>query len=356
MKIAEFVSSEYPYPTPPGVVFAPINVVGQLADRFHKAKHHITWFAPIGTKTPVKTEAFGLRSVRLDRRWQKMSNEKLAHVAIFYDSVFLSRLAQVSKEFDVVHLHSLRIGLPFARQIDRPVVITLHNPTGTPTSDAYINAHKDLPNVHYVAISEHQRKQLPEPSKAVTIYHGLDVDKLPWGKRAGKRWLFAGRIVKDKGPHIAIKLAKKLGEPLDLAGPVYLEDKDSAAFFNEEIKPHLDGKQIRYVGSKSAKDLQKLYARSKGFLFPLQWEEPFGLTVIESLAAGTPVVAFPKGSMPELIDDGETGFLPYSEDGMLKAMKKIGEIDRETCRRVATERFSLERSANDYLDLFKRIK
>lgn len=357
MKIAEFVSSEYPYPLPPGVVYAPINIVGSLADRFCQAGHKVTWLAPIGTKTPARVESFGIRPVRLQRRWSKIADQEQAFVAIpgFYDSVFLSHLARIANQFDIVHLHNPRIGLPFARQIDCPVVMTLHSPTGTPTSNAYIKAHEDLDNVHYVAISEYQRQRLPEPTRAVTIYHGLDVEQIPWSNRVGRRWLFAGRMVKNKGPHIAIKLAKKLGEPLDLAGPIHLSSQEDTSFFKTEIKPHLDGKQIRYLGSKSSRDLQKLYLKAKGFLFPLQWDEPFGLCVVEAMAAGTPVVAFPRGSLPELVDDGKTGFLVKSEISMLKAMQKIDQLNRQSCREVVAERFSLKQAADNYLKLFEQL-
>ncbi len=354
MKIAEFVSAELPYPLPDGEVFAPIDVVWQLAESFTKSGHDVTWYAPKGTKTKATVKDFNIEPVRLQKFWQEKNNASRAIQSIFFDSVLLSHLARESDNYDIIHLHSTRISLPFCRLIKKPVVITLHNPFDSEFSIEQTLLHKDLPNVSYVSISNNQRQNNPSINYVKTIYHGLELDQHPWTEKGGDRWLFVGRVVPNKGAHTAIEIIKKAGGKLDIIGPTY-DDEKNEQYFETQIKPHLD-ENIRYLGPVSKEDLYSYYfPAARGFLFPLEWEEPFGLTVIESLAAGTPVVCFPRGSMPELMEDKKTGFMPSNVAEAVGAVKNIDQISRSYCRYVAEQRFPINRVAEDYLETFSRL-
>lgn len=355
MKIAEFVSAELPYPLPKGEVFAPIDVVWQLAESFVKSGHDVTWYAPKGTSTSAKIKDFGIEPVRLKKFWQEKNDAGRAIQSIFYDTVMLSRLTQESDQYDVIHLHSTRVSLPFCRLMTRPVVITLHNPFDSEFAVEQTLLHSDLKNVHYVSISDNQRQNNPSINYAKTIYHGLNLDQHPWTEKGGDRWLFVGRIVPNKGAHTAIEIIKKAGAKLDIIGPTYDDDKNQN-YFETQIKPHVDNNNIRYLGPMSKEELYSYYfPAARGFIFPLEWDEPFGLTVIESLAAGTPVVTFPKGSMSELIENGKTGYLSRSVEEAVIAVKNIDQISRSYCRYVVEQRFSINRVVEDYLETFSRL-
>jgi len=355
MRIVEFVSSELPYPLPKGEVFAPIDVVAQLTEGFKSAGHEVIWYAPKGTQTKVELRDCDIEPVRSQKFYQEKNDASRAIQSIFFDTVILTNLIKASEEFDVIHLHSTRLALPFCRLVNKPVIITLHNPFDSDFAIEQTRLHKDLKNVHYVSISNNQRHNNPGIQYVKTIYHGLNLDQHPWTEESGDRWLFVARIVPNKGADIAIEIAKKASVKLDIIGPTYDDDKNRQ-YFETKIKPHVDGVNIRFLGALPQKDLfTHHYPSAKGLLFPLQWDEPFGLTVIESLAAGSPVVCFPKGSMPELIEDGKTGFLPKTVDEAVSAVKNIGQISRSYCRYVAEQRFSMDRVVTDYLNVFEQL-
>ena len=355
MRIAEFVSSELPFPLPAGEVFAPIDVVNDLVDGFVKKGHDVTWYAPAGTKTSGQLRDCGIEPVRLQSHYTEKNDAGRAIQSIFFDEVFLANVVNDADQFDVIHLHSTRIALPFCRLLKKPVIITLHNPFDSDFAIKQTELHKDLTNVHYVSISDNQRKPNPGIDYVKTIYHGMNLDEHPWTEKGEDRWLFVGRVVPNKGAHTAIEIAKKAGVKLDIAGPTY-DDPKNREYFNTQIKPHVDGDQIRFLGPLPKEHLfSYYYPASTGLLFPLQWEEPFGLTVIESLAAGSPVVAFPRGSMPELIEPGKTGFLPRNIEEAVTAVKNVNSISRATCRYVAEQRFSSDRVTDDYLEVFAKL-
>lgn len=356
MKIAEFVTSEYAYPITDGTVFAPLDVVANLTEGWVKAGHDVAWYAPEGTKTNAQLVSLSNTPVQQSPTWQAKNQAGQLIYSIFMDSVFLSHLAKDSSRYDVIHLNSLRLALPFARLIDKPVVITLHDPLSTDSAKDYLRQHSDLKNVHFISISDNQREPMPDLPYASTIHHGLTLQDHPWSESAGQKWIYTGRIVPEKGVAIAAKLIKEAGEQLDIYGPVYQSDKKSSEYFENEIKPLVDGEQIRYMGAVARDHLVKdIYPQAKGFIFPLQWEEPFGLTVIEAMAAGVPVVTFPRGSMKEIIEHGKTGYLVQDEAQMLEAIKSIGSINRKDCREHAERSFSSDRVVADYLRVFEQL-
>jgi len=342
MKIAQFVTASYSYPLPTGVVFAPLETTNLLINGLLARGHDVTWYIPKGAKTRAKVRDFGITPSQLDKRWKRITATQKTSIHLFSEALFLSRLAAEAKEYDIIHIHSFLLALAFARLIkDRPVVFTLHNPLTDVHVEANALAHKD-----------NQRKPLPDLNYLATIYHGIEVEKIAWSAKPGRRWLWVGRIVPEKGPDIAIRLAHRLNLELDIIGPIP-KDPIKSTFFVKKIKPYIDGKQIRYLGARSYQNVLKAFAAAKGFLFPLRWEEPFGLTYIESLACGTPVVTFNKGAASEIIESGRTGFVVETEREMEKAVLRIEEIDRSKCRRVAEERFNAQRVVEEHLQAYK---
>ncbi|HSX42189.1 MAG TPA: glycosyltransferase family 4 protein [Candidatus Saccharimonadales bacterium] len=354
MKIAKFITAKYAFPYPDGHVFAPYDVADSLTRGLLDQGHDVTWFAPKGTKTPATLIDCGFTAMFDRPDWQQMPPTMKHEMAIWGDGVFLSHLATIADQFDVIHLDTFLLALPFARLVkDKPIVLTLHNPLDVPNIPMNVDAHLDLQNLHFVSISQAQRQPLPQAPWAATIYHGLATKNYPWQEKSDDRWLFVSRIIPQKGAHIAAKLAQELNEPLDIIGPI---DQRDQAYFDEQIKPFVDGKQVRYLGAKAHNELPVYYAKAKGFLFPIQKTEAFGLVVIEALAAGTPVVAFNLGSMSELITSGKDGFVVETEAEMAEAMKKIATISRAACRQTVIDRFSEERVVNDYIKLFESIR
>ncbi len=356
MKIAEFVTADLPHPYPKDQVFAPLDTATLLIDRLVEHDFDVTFYAAEGTKSKAKVRSFGIEPVRSLDGWDTFAQTKKDHLSVLYGAAFLSHIVDECEQYDVIHLHTFFLALAFARLMPhKPIVVTLHNPLTGIHVQSNLDLHRDLKNLHYISISNNQRLGRPDLSYAATIYHGLNVDDLPWSDTSSERWIFVGRVVPDKGAHIAVRLAKQAGIALDVIGPNYLDDPTNAKYFHEEIEPHIDGQTIRYLGAKSHEELTEIYAQAKGHLFPLQWEEPFGLTVIEALAAGTPTVAFKRGSLPEIIEHGKNGFIVETESEMLESIKKIDTIDRSVCRASAQKRFSAERVLADHIKVFSDV-
>lgn len=355
MRVAMFVTADLPYPYPKEQVFAPLDTTALLADGLMKRGIDVTWYAAEGTKSQARVSTYGIKPVRYIEGWETLSKSKQSNLSILHNTAFLSRLTKECEQYDLIHIH-LELGLAFARLMpSKPIVVTLHNPLTTVHVQANFDLNKDLKNLNYISISDNQRLGRQDLNYRATIYHGLKTSELNWSDQPSDRWLFVGRVIPDKGAHIAIQIAKKANIKLDIIGPNNLHDEVNAKYFKEQIEPHLDGENIRYLGAKSREELNELYPKARGFLFPLQWGEPFGLTVIEAMAAGTPTVTFKRGSMPELIENGKTGFVVDTEEEMIEAIRNIGQISRAHCREEAVKRFSSERVIDEYLEVYRHL-
>jgi glycosyltransferase involved in cell wall biosynthesis len=248
-------------------------------------------------------------------------------------------------EFDVFANHFDFVPLTYSRLIDTPVVTTIHGFSSERIVPAY-RAYDDIG--HYVAISDADRH--PDLHYAATIYHGIDMSRFTFRERPGTHLLFFGRIHPHKGTHVAIEVAERTGIPLVLAGIV--QDRE---YFEQAVRPRLDGRRVDYVGSVGPEARDELLGSALALLHLISFAEPFGLSVVESLATGTPVIARPLGSMPEIIADGRTGYLVKDVHEAVAAVAALDQIDRSVCRAEAMRRFDQERMIDEYLNLFQRV-
>jgi glycosyltransferase involved in cell wall biosynthesis len=255
---------------------------------------------------------------------------------------------QASKgEFDILHNHFDFLPLTYSQLVSTPVVTTVHGFSSeriVPVYHAYNSA------THLVAISASDRRT--DLHYAATIHHGIPLDEFTFRARAGEYLLFFGRIHPDKGASEAIDVARRTGYKLILAGIV-----QDAEYFRTAVEPFLDGEQIHYVGSVGPTERDALLGGATALLHLIQFDEPFGLSVVEAMATGTPVIAFRRGSMPELIDDGVSGFLvaPGNIDHAVEAVGRLGQLDRKAARVHVERYFSAERMVDKYLTLYQRI-
>jgi glycosyltransferase involved in cell wall biosynthesis len=244
--------------------------------------------------------------------------------------------------FDVIHDHSGYVALAMADRVSTPLVHTVHGPFDHDTKPYYaVNG----PNGAVVCISEAQSRMAPDPAIVdAVVYNPIDVDNWPVGYEKHDYLLWLGRFHEAKGPHRAIQVAKATGRPLVLAGPV---QRGQERFFANEIQPHIDGEKIRYIGEVGGARKQRLFMEALVFLMPIRWPEPFGMVMVEAMAAGTPVLAFPEGAAPEVVEHGISGYLVRDEDEMAAMVDDAARLDPLQVRRSA-ERFAPDRIAVGY--------
>lgn len=359
MRIAMFCSGRFTTPPPLKTIYAPLWITSVLADEMAKRGHKVTLFAAKGTKSKAEVETLGLLPLEDRKDIKKCVDVRKDRIINFYEQIFISEIYRRAEkgEFELIHIHPVEQAIGFAANSKVPTLFTLHDPVSCWRKFAYSAYKKSASNIYFVSISDSQRASLKGLNHIATIYNGIDITKYPFGKKAGKYLFLASRIVPQKGFDIAIKAAKKAGLPLVIAGEI-LDQK----YWQKKIKPSL-GKKISYAGIIPPSILPRFYKNAKAFIFPLQWEEPFGLVMIEAMACGTPVIAFDRGSVREVIENGKTGFIipPLNKKGepniggMVEAVKKIDTIDRIACRRRVEENFSLKRMSDEYEKIYAKI-
>ena len=302
----------------------------------------VTLFASGDSKTPARLHAVVPRATQDDpdstsylEREMEVRNAAEAYAR--------------ADTFDVLHSHWPTPAAYFSTSTGRPSVITY----------AYIEKslheyYRDrFPNLHPVCITEAQNRMLG--GGLPVVRYGIDVAAVPFSAARGEYLVTVGRLVPHKGADRAIAIAGRAGLPLVIVGDVtpYLEE--SEPFYEERVRPRVDGRRVVHHRRLPNDRVLALLAGARAFLFPISWEEPFGLVVAESLAAGTPVVATPRGALPELVEPGITGFLGETDDDLAGFVARIGELDRAECRRRAAERFGYERMASEYEALYRKI-
>jgi glycosyltransferase involved in cell wall biosynthesis len=315
-------------------------IVAYLTDALVAMGHQVTLFASGDSATRASLEPAWPQALRLEPTIRD-------HIAPLI--AMLETVARRAGEFDVVHLHCDYIGYPVLRRTGVPFLATLHGRLDLPELKPLYSVFSDVP---VVSISDAQRGPLPEARYIATVPHGLPEGLLLAGSGAGGYLAFLGRISPEKAPDRAIRIAARAGMKLKIAAKV---DRVDQEYFKQEIEPLLTQPHVEFIGEIAEHQKAEFLGNASGLLFPIAWREPFGLAMIEAMACGTPVVAMRNGSVPEVVDEGVTGFITSSEAEAATAAVRLPELDRVRIRKVFEKRFTAQRMAKDYVSLYQRL-
>jgi len=317
-------------------------VVSYLTEELVRRGHNVTLFASGDSITRARLVAGWERSLRLHA---PTVDPVAIHLAM------LARVYERAKDFDVIHCHTDYLTLPFTRGVGVPTVLTLHGRLDLPEVHSL---YRSFPSVAYVSISTAQREPLEGIRWAATVHHGMPRDLYPLAERRERTYLlFLGRISTEKAPDAAIRVAIRAGVPIKIAAKV---DRPDRRYFEEVVRPLLDHPLVEFLGEVDDQRKSVLLGDALALVFPVDWPEPFGMVVIEALACGTPVIARRRGSVPELLADGTTGFVCETEDEMVAAVGRVGGLDRAACRAEFERRFSVEVMADAYQRVYERAR
>ena len=325
---------------PPTLYGGTERVVSYLTEALVQQGHDVTLFASGDSVTSAKLVPCSPRSLRLDEE----CIDQLAHHILMLEKVF-----QAADDFDVVHFHIDYMHFPLSRRYNVPQVTTLHGRLDLPDLQPLYREYTDMP---LVSISDAQRDPLKFANWEGTVYHGLPQDLYTFREQPGEYLAFVGRISPEKRVDRAIEIAIKAGMPLKIAAKVDDADRD---YYEQNIKHLLDHPLIEFIGEIGEAEKNEFNGNAFAFLFPIDWPEPFGLSMVEATACGTPVIAFPCGSVPEIIEEGVNGFMVNSIDEAVAALDKVPALDRRRVREVFDERFSAPRMARDYVEIYKKL-
>ncbi|MGH7055240.1 MAG: glycosyltransferase family 4 protein [Stellaceae bacterium] len=325
---------------PPKLYGGTERIVAYLTDALVAMGHDVTLFASGGSVTTARLVPACPRALRLDPVLRD-------HVAPLI--AMLETVAERAAAFDIVHLHCDYLGYPVLRRAGVPFLATLHGRLDLPELKLVYQVFSDVP---VVSISDSQRQPLPEANYLATIHHGLPAGLLRPGSGQGGYLAFLGRISPEKAPDRAIRIATAAGVPLKIAAKI---DPVDRAYFAREVEPLLAHPQVEYIGEIAEHEKSDFLGNAVALLFPIAWREPFGLAMIEAMACGTPVIAMRNGSVPEVVEEGVTGFVVEDEAAAVAAAQRARRLDRARIRRVFESRFTADRMARDYLRLYRRL-
>lgn len=316
-------------------------IVSYLTEELVRLGHDVTLFASGDSATTARLMAMCDRALRA------------APDVLCRDAPFFMMLGQAfdtcADQFDIIHSHLDLMGLPLSRRCHTPVLTTLHGRLDPPELVPVFREFAELP---LVAISQAQRRPLPWANWLSTIHHGVPSDLYSFHPEPGKYLAFLGRISPEKGLDLAIEIAKRAGMPIRIAAKV---DPVEQEYFTARIKPLLDHPLVEYLGEITEKEKNDFLGHALALVCPYDWPEPFGLVFIEALACGTPVLAYRRGSVPEIIAHERTGFICETLEEMVDAVASIPTMDRRRCREAFEERFTVERMTQAYLSLYERL-
>lgn len=325
---------------PPKLYGGTERVVSWLTEELVRLGHEVTLFASGDSLTTARLVAGCPQSLRLSPG----CNDPLPHHFLLLQEVLRER-----ENFDLIHFHVDYLHFPLSRGEQLQHVSTLHGRLDIPDLVPLYQEFSDMP---LVSISDAQRRPLSWANWLSTVHHGLPEDSLHPCSEDGKYLAFLGRTSPEKGLEQAIHIAKRVGMPLKIAAKI---DKADVEYFQARIKPLLDHPLIEFIGEIGFSEKCDFLGNAAALLFPINWPEPFGIVMIEALACGIPVIAYPFGSVPEIIEDGVTGFLVNDVDSAARAVRRLDRIDRAVCRQRFEERFTVQRMTQEYLAVYERV-
>jgi len=326
---------------PPKLYGGTERVVSYITEELVRRGHQVTLFASGDSQTGAQLAPGCPESLRLAGKAELGAFLQLPMLSDVYENA--------ASRFDLIHSHIDYWSFPFARLSNVPTVATMHGRLDVPELHPVYARYRGVP---LVSISDAQRAPLPLMNWVDTIYHGLPRDLLRFSPGPGKYLAFLGRISPEKRPDIAIEVARRVGIPFKIAAKVDVVDRD---YFETVIKPLLSPPDIEYIGEIGESEKSEFLGNALAFMFTIDWPEPFGLAMIEALACGTPVIARPCGSVPEVIRPGVTGFIVKSVDEMAAAIGKIGKLSREGCRQEFENRFTAEIMVDRYEQVYRQL-
>ncbi|HUK61227.1 MAG TPA: glycosyltransferase family 4 protein [Stellaceae bacterium] len=325
---------------PPKLYGGTERIVSYLTEELVALGHEVTLYASGDSETRAELRAGCARALRFD---------EACRAPLAYEIMMLERLAQDAAAFDIVHFHVDCLHLPLFRRLNTPFLTTLHGRLDIPELAPLYAEFSEAP---LVSISRTQRRPLDWASWAATVPHGIPADLLAEGIGAGGYLAFLGRICPEKRPDLAIRIALESGRKLRIAAKV---DKVDREYFERDIRPLLGAPGIEYIGEIDDRRKSDFLGQAAALLFPIDWPEPFGLVMIEAFACGTPVIGFERGSVPEIVEDGVTGFVVDGPADAVAAVRSVRALDRARIRREFDRRFTSRRMAEDYLALYRSL-
>lgn len=326
---------------PPCLYGGTERLVAHLCDALGALGHEVTLFAAEGSSTAGTLVTARDQALRLDA--SPLKSELASHLSMLHD------LRNCAAEFDILHFHVDLLHFPFFESIAHKTLTTLH---GRLDLKDLAGAYQRWHRYPLVSISHYQRTPLPSARWVSNVYHGLCADAYGFSPAHGEYLAFLGRISPEKRPDRAIAIARATGLPLKIAAKVDAADRE---YFEQQIIPLLALPGIEYLGEIGDQDKTAFLGNARALLFPIDWPEPFGLVMIEAMACGTPVIAWGCGSVPEVLDDGVTGFIVNSEAEAAGATRQVLELDRQAIRAVFEKRFSASVMAERYVDLYRQL-
>lgn len=325
---------------PPKLYGGTERVVSYLTEELVRQGHEVTLFASGDSETAAELVPISPEALRMTERVE----DDLA-----YYTLMLERVYAAADAFDIIHFHIDALHYPLSRLHKRPQLTTLHGRLDLPGLVPLYEEFNDMP---VVSISDSQRKPLPHAAWQGTIYHGLPLDLFTPRCEPGGYLAFLGRISPEKRVDRAIEIAKRLDMELRIAAKINWFERE---YFETKIEPLLADPKIQFLGEITQEEKDDFLGQAHALLFPIDWPEPFGLVMVEAMACGTPVVAYDRGSVREIVDDGTTGFVVNSVDEAVEAVQKAASLDRTQVRRVFEERYSARRMTQDYVRLYERL-
>jgi glycosyltransferase involved in cell wall biosynthesis len=325
---------------PPKLYGGTERIVAYLTDELVAMGHDVSLFASGDSITAARLEAAYPQALRLDPGIRD-------HIAPLV--AMLETVAQRAHEFDIIHLHCDYLAFPVLARCGVPFLATLHGRLDLPELRL---VYKAFPEVPVVSISNSQREPLSEPRYIATVYHGLPEQLLSRGDGAGGYLAFLGRISPEKAPDSAIRIAARAGMKLRIAAKIDAVDRE---YFAAEIEPLLAQPHVDFIGEIAEHEKSEFLGNAAALLFPIAWQEPFGLAMIEAMACGTPVIALRNGSVPEVVDEGVTGFIVDDEGTAARAAGRVHMLDRTLIRDVFERRFTAKRMAQDYTRIYQEL-